>query len=255
MYDQIAPFYDLIHRGLKEDLKLLITLSAEAGDPILELGCGTGRLLLTLSRVGHTVIGIDNSPAMLEIAGKKLAKERASVRERVSLVEGDMTSFKLSQRFSLVILPYNTLFHLDRSGRRNCFRSVDQHLHPGGKLVIDIDNPFEIADPIEDGILLLERSMIDPGSDQLILQMTSSWVDNDTQQRHMTWIFDASSIKGGAISRTVVKSVFHYVNAHELEEELRSAGLKLSALYGDYDREPYGEQSPRLLVVAEKSSL
>ena len=221
-------------------------------DPILELGCGTGRLLLTLSRVGHSAIGIDNSPAMLEIARKKLAEERTSVRERVSLVEGDITSFELSQRFGLVILPYNTLFHLDRNSRRKCFRCVDEHLRPGGRFVIDIDNPFEIADPVEDGILLLERSMIEPGSDQLILQMTSSWVDSDAQQRHMTWIFDASSINGGAISRTVVKSVFHYVRAHELEVELESAGLKLSALYGDYDREPYGEQSPRLLVVAEK---
>jgi len=252
MYDQIAPFYDLIHNGLREDMRLLITLAAEVGDPILELGCGTGRLLLTLSRVGHTVIGIDNSPAMLEIAGKKLAKERVSVRERVSLVKEDITSFKLNQRFSLVILPYNTLFHLDRSGRRDCFRKVEQHLHPGGKFVIDIDNPVEIADPMEDGILLLERSMTEPGSDRLILQMTSSWVDIDTQQRHMTWIFDASSIKGGAISRTVVKSIFHYVHAHELEAELKSAGLKLNALYGDYDQGPFGEQSPRLLVVAEK---
>ena len=253
MYDQIAPYYDLIHSGLIEDLKLLITLAAETDDPILELGCGTGRLLLTLSRVVHTSIGIDNSPAMLEIARKKLTKESIYVRERVSLVEGDITSFGLDQRFGLVILPYNTLFHLDRSGRRNCFRCVDQHLRPGGRLVIDIDNPFEIADPVEDGILILERSMIEPGSDQLVLQMTSSWVDTDTQQRHMTWIFDASPIAGGEISRTVVKSVFHYVNAHELEVELRSAGLKLIALYGDYDREPYGEQSSRLLVVAEKS--
>jgi hypothetical protein len=68
----------------------------------------------------------------------------------------------------------------------------------------------------------------------------------------MTWIFDASSIKGGAISRTVVKSIFHYVHAHELEAELKLAGLKLNALYGDYDQGPFGEQSPRLLVVAEK---
>jgi ubiquinone/menaquinone biosynthesis C-methylase UbiE len=253
MYDQIAPYYDLIHSGLKEDLKLLITLAAERDDPVLELGCGTGRLLLTFSRIGHTVIGIDNSPAMLGIARKKLSKESVSVRERVSLVEGDITSFELNQRFGLVMLPYNTLFHLDWSGRRKCFRRVERHLRPGGRFVIDIDNPFEIADPVEDGILLLERSMMEPGSDQLILQTTSSWVDTDTQQRHMTWIFDTSSISGGAISRTVVKSVFHYVHSHELEVELRSAGLKVHALYGDYDREPYGEQSPRLLVVAEKA--
>jgi SAM-dependent methyltransferase len=252
MYDQIAPYYDLIHSGLKEDLVLFISLSAEVGDPILELGCGTGRLFLTLCRIGHTVIGIDNSPAMLEIAREKVAKERNSVRDRVSLVEGDITSFELNQRFGLAIIPYNTLFHLDRNGRRKCFRRVEKHLHPGGLFVVDVDNPFEIGDPVEDGYLLLERSMIEPGSDRLILQMTSSWVDNDTQQRHMTWIIDESSINGGAVNRKVVKSIFHYVNPHELEEEFRSAGLRLKALYGDYDRTPFGEDSPRLLAIAQK---
>jgi hypothetical protein len=69
----------------------------------------------------------------------------------------------------------------------------------------------------------------------------------------MTWIFDTSSTTGGEVSRTVVKSVFHYVNMHELEVELRSAGLALHAVYGNYDREPFDEQSPRLLVIAEKS--
>ena len=254
MYDLIAPYYDLIHSGLKEDLGLLVTLSAEMGDPILELGCGTGRVLLTLSRVGHTVIGIDNSAAMLALAREKVTQERSSVRQRISLVEGDITSFELNQRFGLTILPHNTLFHLDRYGRRKCFRRVTQHLRSGGKFIIDIDNPYEIADPIEDGILLLERSMIDPSSDELVLQMTSSWVDTGAQERHMTWIFDSSSIAGGPINRTIVKSVFHYVTAHELEVELSSAGLKLQTLYGGYEQEPYSDQSPRLLAVSEKSN-
>lgn len=252
MYDQIAPIYDLIHGDLKADLEFHIRQAAETQDPILELGCGTGRLLLPLARTGHKVTGIDNSSAMLEITRGKLEKESDHVRDRLSLVEGDISFFNLEQQYGLTILPYNTLYHLDGAGRRNCFICVHRHLIPGGRLLIDIDNPVEMSDPVDDGILLLERTMTAKGGDTVIVQTTSSWVDIDAQQRHTTWIFDASAAAGGPINRSVVTATFHYVNVHEFEQELEAAGLKLTAFYGDYGLEPFGEQSPRLLVIAKR---
>ncbi len=65
MYDQIARFYDLTHAELTADLPFVLQLASEAGGPILELGCGSGRLLLPLARAGHSVIGLDLSGAML----------------------------------------------------------------------------------------------------------------------------------------------------------------------------------------------
>jgi SAM-dependent methyltransferase len=73
MYEQTAKYYDLVHAELKDDIPLVLTLAGQGKGPILELGCGTGRLLLPLARAGYEVIGLDNSPAMLAKAKARLS--------------------------------------------------------------------------------------------------------------------------------------------------------------------------------------
>ena len=62
MYDQIAHYYDLTHADLTDDIDFILSLAQAVNGPILELGCGSGRLLLPLARAGFTVTGVDNSP-------------------------------------------------------------------------------------------------------------------------------------------------------------------------------------------------
>ena len=80
MYDQIARYYDLLHGDLTEDIEFVIRLAEKSGGPVLELGCGTGRLLLPLVRIGQKTTGLDNSEEMLAVAKAKVASERAAVR-------------------------------------------------------------------------------------------------------------------------------------------------------------------------------
>ncbi|MGD2050002.1 MAG: hypothetical protein PVH03_10910, partial [Chloroflexota bacterium] len=95
---------------------------------------------------------------------------------------------------------------------------------------------------------ILERLMVDPTSDNHILQMSSSWVDQQAQIRHVTWIFDSSPRNGGQTNRTVVETELHYFFAHQYEVMVDSIGLVLKDMYGDYDSTPYSEESPRLLM-------
>ncbi len=115
-------------------------LAVEAGGPVVELACGTGRLTLPLARrlagLGQTMTGLDNSPAMLARARAKAAGIA------VTLVEGDMRSFELGRRVPLVIISCNSLAHLtEPEDLRACLTRVARQLTPDGLLAFDVVNP------------------------------------------------------------------------------------------------------------------
>jgi SAM-dependent methyltransferase len=252
MYEAIAPFYDLIHADLTADITFLLSLAAETGGPILELGSGTGRLLLPLARAGYQVTGLDSSPAMLERARQRLAQEAEAVRARVTLVEGDMTSFKLDGRFPLAVIPYNTLMHLSPPQATAAFRQVATHLEKDGRLFLDVANPLAVAQTPNDRLLTLEHCMTEPETGRMLVLTASTRVDPGDQTLHITWFYDTSPAGGGPLHRIVVPMHYHYFFPHELELMLSGAGLVLQGMYGDYEERPFAEESERLLIVAVK---
>ncbi|MFZ0544723.1 MAG: class I SAM-dependent methyltransferase [Candidatus Promineifilaceae bacterium] len=253
MYEQTARYYDLVHAELKEDIPLVLSLAGQGKGPILELGCGTGRLLLPLARAGYPVIGLDNSPAMLEKARNRLTAESKAVRDCVTLIEGDMTEFELKEQVGFAIIPYNTLLHLKPAAMQQTFKTINRHLAENGRLFIDVVNPMLAAQTPNDHMLTLERVMTDPETGETVVQMAASWVNLQQQVLHITWLFDANPPDGGAIHRTVVEADYHYIYLHELELMLQTARLRVVKAYGDYERRPFDEESDRLLLLATKS--
>lgn len=250
MYERIARYYDLTHQGLTEDIGFLVGLSGRVVGPVLELGCGSGRVLLPLARAGQQVVGLDNSPAMLARAWQKLAAEVAS--GRVRLVEGNMAHFELGEaHFGLAIVAYNTFLHLSPAEMGQALRAIRRCLRPAGQMFIDLANPFVVAQTPNDRFLTLEQLVPDPETGQTLLVMASNWLNPDEQQLKITWIYDSSDPAGGPIQRTIAQATYHYLYPHEIELLLAESGFKLLALYGDYDQSPFEEDSPRLLVLAQ----
>lgn len=252
MYEQTARFYDLIHAGLKEDIPLVLMLAGQGKGPVLELGCGTGRLLAPLARAGHRVVGLDNSPAMLAKAQERLAAESPDVQKRVRLVEADMTDFDLGAQVRLSIISYNTLLHLERNGMQRTLQAVGRHMDDNGRLFIDVVNPMLAAQTPDDRMLTLERIMTDPQTGETVVQMASSWVDLQLQVLHITWLFDVSPDKGGPVNRIIAEADYHFLYPHEIELMLKTAGFRVTRIYGGYDGRPFDEDSERLLVLASK---
>lgn len=250
MYDSIAHYYDLTHADLTDDLNTLHQLAQAATGPILECGCGTGRILLPLARAGFNLTGLDNSPAMLAIAQDKLSREAPQVQAKVTLLQGDMTQTKVDGRFALIIIPYNTLLHLAPTQVKQTFLNLRHHLQPNGRLYLDLINPFTIAQTPNDRMLTLEQSFTDPANGHSVLQFASSWLDDAQQTLHITWIYDDTPPEGGAIHRTISQFSYHYLYPHELEMRLQQSGLQLETMWGDYDRSPFQEESDRLILIA-----
>ena len=254
MYDQIARFYDLTHASLKSDIPFVLQLAAESAGPVLELGCGSGRLLLPLVRAGHAVTGVDLSTAMLDRARARLAHEAEAVQARAMLHQADMTRFTLldTTKFGLIVIPYNTLLHLTHEQVGSTLLHWQNYLAENGRLFIDLANPVDIANTPEDALLSLENVLADPETGEIIVHLASNHLNTAAQTLHITWIYDASAANGGPVQRTVAKGAYYYHYPHQLEMLLRQSGYRLLHLWGDYDQSPYDETSDRLLVLAAK---
>ena len=106
---ELAAIYDAIYAG-RDDTAFWLTMAAAAdGGPVLELGCGTGRVLLPLARAGYEITGLDLSAPMLDRCRAKVDAQPPEVRERVRLVLGDMTSFDLGGGFAAITVPVRRL--------------------------------------------------------------------------------------------------------------------------------------------------
>lgn len=251
MYDLIAPYYDLTHAQLTADLGLVLSLASQAGGKVLELGCGTGRLLLPLARAGFTITGLDSSEAMLALARQKLAQESEGIRGRVTLVSGDMADLSGCGRdFALVIIPYNTFMHLSPNQTDRVLRQIKQRLTPKGQLFIDLINPYAVAQTPNDHLLTLEQCFTDPKNGHTVLQFARNHLDEAQQVLHITWLYDATPPAGGAIHRTIVPVAYHYFFPHQLEMQLSTAGFRITAWLGNYTQQPFDEESDRLLLLA-----
>lgn len=251
-YSRLARYYDLENVTFTDDIDLWLALADEAGDPVLELGCGTGRVLLNLARRGHAVTGLDNSPAMLARLRARL--EFASQRHLgtpPAIVEASMQAFALGQRFRLAIMPFNTFMHLlTLEAQLAVLERVRQHLEPGGLFALDVPNPGEAYAAQEQG-LTLERTFAD--GDHTVQQFSAVTLDRAAQLARITWLYD-STAPSGAVERTIVPLTLRYTFPGEMRLLLERSGLALAQLYGDYDRSPLADGAPRMIVVARKTA-
>jgi SAM-dependent methyltransferase len=247
-YDKIARFYDIEHDVLIEDLFMYENLARRCRSPVLELGCGTGRVVLHLARAGFEVTGLDVSPVMLAVAREKLA--RAGLAEGVRLVEADLCDFALDRRFAMAILAINTFMHfLTVADQVRVLENARRHLKPGGFLVIDL--------PCADRSLLLETGerlsinhvLTDPNTGRTILKLVTATVDLATQTQRLTLAYDETD-GGGVVHRTTASFVVRYFFRYEMELLLDKAGFALEALYGSYGFDPYEDDSERMIFVA-----
>ena len=250
-YAALARYYDLENADFTEDLDFWIELAEEFGGPVLELGCGTGRVLLNLARRGHAVTGIDNAPEMLDRLRAKL--EAASGRHLAappSIVQAGMEDFDLPGSFGLAIMPFNTFMHLQtQEAQLAVLGRIRKHLAPGGALALDVTNPAEAYAAQEQG-LTLERSFAD--GDRTVQQFSSVALDRAAQLARITWIYDATA-PDGSVQRSIVPLTLRYTFPAEMRLLLERAGFSLTHLYGDYDRSPFADGVGRMLVVAKSS--
>jgi SAM-dependent methyltransferase len=137
-----ALLYDWEYRRRRDDVRFYGTLADERGGPILDLGCGTGRLMMPLLRAGHVVLGIDRATPMLARAAARLRRLAPHIRRRALLLRGDLRRLPVRRRFQFAIAAFHTIQHLatDRE-LADFFAVVARTLRPGGWFAFDTFAP------------------------------------------------------------------------------------------------------------------
>ena len=127
-----AELFALVHTGTAGDVDFYFDVCSGA-TRILELGCGHGRVLTRLARDGAQVVGLDNNAELLALAANALQRDGLASPSRVELVEADMRSFRLQQRFDRIVIPYNGLYALpSEAAQIQCLAQACAHLADGG---------------------------------------------------------------------------------------------------------------------------
>src|SRR5262249_16400485 len=141
--DSAAEFYDhVVPYRERGDIDFYVNEAQKSGGPLLEIGCGTGRVRVPIAAAGVEAVGLELSSRMLLLCREKLALEPPDVRCRVELIQGDMRQFDLGRQFPLITIPFRPLQLLVTvDDQLSCLETVRRHLVTGGKLILDVFNP------------------------------------------------------------------------------------------------------------------
>jgi SAM-dependent methyltransferase len=251
LYDHVVPY------RTRPDVDFFVEAAQASGGPVLEVGCGTGRILVPTARAGIDIVGLDLSPHMLRICQQRLLDEPAAVQSRVRLHQADMRDFDLGQTFSLVTLPFRPFQHLTTvADQLACLASIHRHLVEGGRLILDIFNPSlpaltwdnvgqELGDEPEfttpDG-----RRVV--GRDRVVSR------DYANQVIQIELIYYVTH-PDGREERLVHAFPMRYLFRFEAEHLLVRSGFEVEAVYADYDKSPYGAKYPGELIFVAKRGL
>lgn len=263
-YDACAAFYDDDYQaiGRSEDVELYVELARRADGPVLEMGCGSGRVLLPTARAGVEVAGVDASPRMLDRLRRRLEDEPPEVARRVRLAEADLAAPGLGlgggafagERFALVTAPFRVIQHLvGRGEQRAWLAAVARLLAPGGELVFDVFQPQfdQVADaPV--GSVDVERE--EPGSGRRVRRVV--WVAHhpelQTFDLRFEWLIERpdGASRGARQAETTVR----WFTRYELENLLELAGFEVLDVWGGFDRRPHGPGAEEIVVRARRAA-
>ncbi|MCZ2108676.1 MAG: class I SAM-dependent methyltransferase [Dehalococcoidia bacterium] len=248
LYAADATFYDAIHAGLRDDIGLWLSFAGRTDRPVLEVGCGTGRIAIELAKAGHTVVGIDASPAMLGQARRKAEDDAIDVE----WVEGSLTSLALEPgRYGFVLIPQDVFLYCEHGEEQIAWlQAIAAALQFNGTLAIDLPGPALGLDPASNG----QQVLVFAGETSDGTRFDAWQVHEDdlaAQTRWLRVIYEQVD-DDGLVRRRSSEHQLRYVYRFEIEYLLAMSGLVLADIYGDYDLGPLTNDSERMIVIARR---
>lgn len=251
-YDRFAEFYDyVVPYRERADVGFFVDLAKESGGPVLEVGCGTGRVLVPTARAGLEIDGLDLSAGMLAACRASLAREADAVQARVRLHAGDMRTMRLGRTYALVTLPFRSFQHLlTVDDQLQALAALREHVSPGGRIVIDVFNP-SLPFLTDQRITIepyAEPAFTMPDGRHVVRSYRIASRDYFAQVQQVEFVIDVTHPDG---RREVHREPFplRYLFRYELEHLVVRCGFSVEAIYADYDRSPFGSKYPGELIL------
>jgi SAM-dependent methyltransferase len=248
LYDFVVPY------RTREDIDFFVGEARASGGPVLEVGCGTGRILIPTARAGIDIFGLDFSPHMLQECRKRLLGEPEVVQSRVRLTEADMRNFDLARTFQLITLPFRPFQHLTTvEDQLSCLKLIHRHLVRDGRLILDLFDPsleMLVLDNLdqESGE---EPAFTSPDGRRVIRRHKICSRDLANQTFLVELIYYITH-PDGREERLVHAFPMRYLFRFEAEHLLARCGFQVEEVYADYDKSPYGSKHPGELIFLAK---
>jgi len=233
-YDVEADLYDLFYFDFDEDIELYRKLVNGCED-VLEFMCGTGRILHHLKH--GNMWGVDANEKMLERAKENLRGLN------VHLIRGDVREINLRREFCMVIIGLNSLTMFPKEDRLKILKNAHRHLRKGGRVIVDIFNPYEMVEGIvHHGDTIFEGTKV-----------YSRFFVPNRYEDHWKIIYFYDIVDGKNMERRVAELEIYDISKEELEEEMINAGFHIEAVYGDYQMHSFKEDSEKIIMVGVKN--
>jgi SAM-dependent methyltransferase len=251
LYDYVVPY------RARPDVAFFVDAAVVARGPILEIGCGTGRVLIPTARAGVDVVGIDSSAGMLAVCRERLGLEAEAVQSRVHLVRADMRDFALERSFALITVPFRPFQHLlTVEDQLSCLRTIRRHLVDDGMLILDLFNPSldALATTPIDQESPSEPEFSTPDGRRVVRRFKIVAHDRFNQVNQVELIYYVTH-PDGREERLVHAFAIRYLFRFEAEHLLARCRFEVDALYSGFDKTPYGSRYPgELIFVARKTA-
>ena len=230
-----------------DDIGYFRSLAEQAGGPVLELGCGSGRVAIPLAQAGFDVVGIDRSSGMLGAARSRVEAAGPEVARRLRLVEGDMTTTRAGDGFGLAFAAARVFMSiLEPDEQLQTLRLVRDQLRPDGLLAIDVFDPrLDLIGPDGGPARTDVGTFVNPDTGRPVRVSVLDRVNDPVRQRFTEhWAFEELDELGHAIRTEVESLTLRWTFRHEMRHLLLRAGLDPIAEYSDYALSPpaYGNE-------------
>jgi ubiquinone/menaquinone biosynthesis C-methylase UbiE len=227
------------------DVAFYESMARQSSGAVLEVACGTGRVLLALAEAGLEIVGIDCSEGMLAIARRKLAGRPALVQDRVTLVNQDMSELNLGRRFAFIFVAFRSFQHLLTIDlQKKCLNAIRGHLEKDGRLALHLFDPrLELL--VDDAPLIAKLASTHPASGRRYVgEILRTRLDRLTQVRRDLWRYTEMGAEGEILAQDTREMALRWTYRWELHHLLESRGFAVAAEYSDFVGSPpaYGAE-------------
>jgi SAM-dependent methyltransferase len=218
------------------DIDFYRRLAGETGGPILDVGCGTGRVAVALAADGHEVVGIDLSVPMLRVAEQRRAALSADVAARLSFQQAEMMTLDLGRDFALVVAPSRVFqFLLTTDAQRQGLAALRSHLRPGARLVLDLFDPLLDRVVPSDEVTARGGELVHPTTgNRVTWEVTGRMPDPARQLIVEDWTFSEIDASGEVLRTDTERLTLRWSLRSEMRLLFELAGLTVVADHGDF---------------------
>jgi SAM-dependent methyltransferase len=254
-YKVTAEYYDDAYANAPNlvDLPFYLELARRIGGPVLELGCGTGRVLLPIARAGIEIHGLDGSASMLQVLQEHIQCEPTEVQHRIVLDQGDMRTFRGRQKYPLVTIPFRPMQHMYTvEDQVAALRTAAFHLRADGILAFDVFFPkFALLNQIGKEDLEMEWPVRSHPGRIIRRYYRLDSMDKVNQTFSITFIFRTYEA-GVLVSEETTPLRMSYYSYPQLKALFLLANLKIVEQYGSFAKTPLDNGAEEMIFLLER---